>query len=99
MNKSSKAALAFLIGATAGAVAGILFAPDSGVNTRNKLYYRLSKYREQLSELLDNIGKGKELPDALANSESDKVVEETKKKAEKLLLDVESMMAQIKEKA
>lgn len=98
MNRSSKTAFAFLLGATAGAVAGILFAPDTGENTRSKLYYRLNKYRGQLSELIDNLVEGKEIPEALVNSESDKVVEETKLKAEKLLKDVESMMAQIKTK-
>lgn len=98
MNRSSKTALAFLIGATAGAVAGILFAPDTGENTRSKLYYRLNKYRGQLSDLIDDLVEGKEIPDSLAKNQGKKVVDETTKKAEKLLEDVEAMMAQIKSK-
>lgn len=37
MNDSSKTFLAFLAGAAAGAVVGLLMAPDSGEITRDKL--------------------------------------------------------------
>lgn len=35
--KSSKLLVGFLAGAAVGALAGILFAPDSGTNTRKKI--------------------------------------------------------------
>ena len=98
MNRSSKTLWAFIVGAAAGAVVGILYAPDKGENTRNKLYFQLNKYRDQLKSLINDIVDGKEIPDSMAKSEGKKVVNDTKVKAEKLLEDVEKMMSQIKSK-
>jgi gas vesicle protein len=99
MSRSSKTLWAFIVGAAAGAVAGILYAPDKGENTRNKLYFQLNKYRDQLKQLINEIVDGKEIPDSMAKSEGKKVVNDTKVKAEKLLEDVEKMMSQIKTKS
>ncbi|NBW03391.1 MAG: YtxH domain-containing protein [Cytophagia bacterium] len=98
MSRSSKTLWAFIVGAAAGAVVGILYAPDKGENTRNKLYFQLNKYRDQLKSLINDIVDGKEIPDSMAKSEGKKVVNDTKVKAEKLLEDVEKMMSQIKSK-
>jgi len=98
MSKSSRSFWAFVVGATAGAIVGILYAPDKGENTRNKLYYQLNKYRDQLKELINDIVDGKEVIETTAKSEGKKVVQDAKLKAEKLLEDVEKMMSQIKAK-
>ena len=98
MSRSSKTLCAFIVGAAAGAVVGILYAPDKGENTRNKLYFQLNKYRDQLKSLINDIVDGKEIPDSMAKSEGKKVVNDTKVKAEKVLEDVEKMMSQIKSK-
>ena len=98
MSRSSKTLWAFIVGAAAGAVVGILYAPDKGENTRNKLYFQLNKYRDQLKQLINDMVDGKEIPDSMAKSEGKKVVNDTKIKAEKLLEDVEKMMSQIKSK-
>ena len=98
MSRSSKTLWAFIVGAAAGAVVGILYAPDKGENSRNKLYFQLNKYRDQLKSLINDIVDGKEIPDSMAKSEGKKVVNDTKVKAEKLLEDVEKMMSQIKSK-
>lgn len=98
MSKSSRSFWAFVVGAAAGAIAGILYAPDKGENTRNKLYYQLNKYRDQLKELINDIVDGKEVIETTAKSEGKKVVQDAKIKAEKLLEDVEKMMTQIKAK-
>jgi len=99
MSRSSKTLWAFIVGAAAGAVVGILYAPDKGENTRNKLYFQLNKYRDQLKQLINDMVDGKEMPDSMAKSEGKKVVNDTKVKAEKLLEDVEKMMSQIKTKS
>ena len=46
MSKSSRTFWAFMTGATVGAVLGILYAPDKGENTRNKLLFQLGKYQD-----------------------------------------------------
>ena len=76
MSRSSKTLWAFIVGAAAGAVVGILYAPDKGENTRNKLYFQLNKYRDQLKSLINDIVDGKEIPDSMAKSEGKKVVNE-----------------------
>ncbi|MCE4216111.1 MULTISPECIES: YtxH domain-containing protein [Aquirufa] len=98
MSKSSRSFWAFVVGAAAGAVVGILYAPDKGENTRSKLYFQLNKYRDQLKQLINDIVDGKEVIETSAKSEGKKVVQDAKIKAEKLLEDVEKMMTQIKAK-
>lgn len=99
MSKSSKTFWAFMTGASVGAILGILYAPDKGENTRNKLLYQLQKYRDQLEGLVSDLIEGKEIPETMAKSEGKKVVNEAREKAERLLEDVETMMSQIKAKA
>jgi len=99
MSKSSKSFWAFMTGATVGSILGILYAPDIGENTRNKLFYQLQKYRDQLQGLVSDLIEGKEIPETMAKSEGKKVVNEAREKAERLLEDVETMMSQIKSKA
>ena len=98
MSKSSRSFWAFVVGAAAGAVVGILYAPDKGENTRSKLYFQLNKYRDQLKQLINDIVEGKEVIETSAKPEGKKVVQDAKIKAEKLLEDVEKMMTQIKAK-
>lgn len=97
--KSGDIFMAFLAGATAGAIMGILYAPDKGINTRQKLSYQLEKYREKLHSLLQDFVDGKDISfGSEAKSMGQKVVSETKVKAEKLLEDVDELLGQIKGK-
>ena len=96
MSRSSNTFLAFLAGATTGALLGILYAPDKGSNTRDRLSYTLDKYKERLEDLLDDIINGKDEAESLAKSKGQRVVSDAKEKAEKLLHDVDELIDQIK---
>jgi gas vesicle protein len=96
MSNKSNAAWAFLAGAAVGATLGILYAPDKGKNTRDKLSFQLEKYRDKLKEYLDQLMNGKEVAFTPARSEGEKVVKDTRHQAETLLADVEQLMGQIK---
>lgn len=96
MSKGSSSLLAFVIGAASGAILGILYAPDKGSNTRDKLTYQLDKYKKQLEELLEDLINGKVEISSTAKEEGQKVVSEARQKAEKLLSDVDDLIGQIK---
>ncbi|AEI49564.1 YtxH domain-containing protein [Runella slithyformis] len=96
MSNSSRVLISFLAGVTTGVAIGVLYAPEKGEITRDKLSYRLSKYREQLQGLIADLLEGKDLPDSLAKAEGQKVVTDAREKAERLLEDVDRLMAQIK---
>ncbi len=96
MNSSSKVLVAFLAGVATGAVVGILYAPEKGEVTRDKVSFQLSKYRDQLQQLISDLIEGKDLPESFAKTEGKKVVTEAREKAERLLEDVDKLMSQIK---
>jgi gas vesicle protein len=97
--KSGNTLLIFLFGATTGAILGILYAPDKGTATREKLSYQLDKYRNILQELINDFVSGKETPlTSEAKSQGQKVVDEAKNKAERLLEDVDELLEQIRGK-
>jgi gas vesicle protein len=95
--KSGNTLLAFLVGAAAGVAIGILYAPEKGSVTREKLSFKLDKYRKMLQDLVNDLIEGKETPlTSEAKNQGQKVVDETKTKAEKLLDDVDSLLEQMR---
>ena len=90
--------LTFLLtGIAAGSLFGLLYAPDKGKITRDRLSFRLSKYREQINQLLEDLGNSADLPENSSKNEGQRVVNDAREKAEKLLEDVDRLMAQIKQ--
>ena len=98
MSKNSNSLIAFLAGIATGAVLGILFAPDKGKNTRDKLSFQLEKYKERIMEILEQIGEEEKDAPSQARAEGQRIINETKQKAETLLDDVEQLIDQIKGK-
>ena len=49
MDNNQKALLGLILGITAGAVAGILLAPDSGTETRRKIADKANGYKDDLT--------------------------------------------------
>jgi gas vesicle protein len=54
-NFMSKVLLGFLAGAAAGALAGILLAPDSGANTRKKISEKAGGWKDAAKDSLGGI--------------------------------------------
>ncbi len=96
MSKTSRTLIAFLTGVATGAVLGIIYAPEEGKATRDKLSYRLSKYRDELQKLIEDLLEGKDFANSSAKVEGERVVSEAREKAERLLEDVDRLMEQIK---
>lgn len=90
--------LGFLTGLATGVTVGVMYAPDKGSSTRDKLTFLLDKYRHKLQELTDALIEGKELHPSEAKSEGQKVIDDAKVKAEKLLGDVDELLGQIRGK-
>jgi gas vesicle protein len=98
MSRASGNFWAFVAGVATGAIVGILYAPDKGANTRDKLSYQLDKYKSKLEELISELMDEKEKPLNKAKSDGQKVVTDAKEKAERLLDDVDDLIGQLKSK-
>ncbi len=65
MDNSEKSFVAFLVGAAAGAIAGLLIAPESGDNTRKKLNKQADKLMHELEDSFEaNSKKLKDFTDS-----------------------------------
>jgi gas vesicle protein len=69
MNNTQKIAVAAASGAAVGALAGILFAPAKGSETRQQIADKASDVKENLSDIVD---KGKDALNDLSNTAKEK---------------------------
>ena len=96
MGRKTNTFLAFITGAATGAILGLLYAPDKGENTRDKLSFQLDKYKKKLDELLKEFLDVEQIVESEAKMEGEKIVSDAKKKAERLLDDVNGLINKIK---
>lgn len=96
MSKSGKDfALGLITGALIGSIAAILYAPDSGSNTRGRLSYQLSKYVDEINKLIDQLKDEKEKFSSDAKQKGDDVVSDAKKRADDLIKEAETLLENI----
>jgi len=92
MSKSSNNfILGLLSGALAGSVVALLYAPDKGSNTRDRVSYRLNTYLEELSTLVEKLSDEKAMVSD-AKRKGDLVVEDARKRAEDLIHEAEDLL-------
>ncbi len=96
MSRAGGSFFAFLIGIITGGILGILYAPDKGTNTRDRLTYQLDRLKKQLEGFIQDVIDGKEVLDNDAKDAGEKIVKDAKDKAERLLDDVNGLISQIK---
>ena len=96
-SKTTTGLLCFTGGALAGAAFGILYAPETGRETRSWLSYQLEKYRSVLADLAESLVTSRDAAagPSSAKSEGQRVIQDAKSKAEQLLGDVDQLINQI----
>ncbi len=97
MRRANRDLAFFLTGAAVGAAVGLLYSPDKGKLMRDRLSYQFDSYRDQLSQLVSGLLTSVELPENVQRDQGQRVVTEAREKAERLLEDVDRLMAQIKQ--
>jgi gas vesicle protein len=96
MSKSGKDfAIGLLTGAVLGSVAALLYAPDSGSNTRGRLSYQLSKYVDEINSMIKKLQDEKEKYSSDAKQKGDDVVTDAKKRADDLIKEAETLLENI----
>ena len=94
-SKTTTGLLCFTGGALAGAAISLLYAPETGRETRSWLSYQLEKYRSVLADLTEGLVTGRDNAPSSAKSEGQRVIQDAKSKAEQLLGDVDQLINQI----
>lgn len=93
MNRLTSFLLGVITGGVLGSLAGILYAPNDGKHTRDKLTYQISRLQEMLKELLEK-------KESLANDAKSQGIDNlnnTKREAKKLQAELDKLNKQLKD--
>jgi len=96
MSRSSNFAIGLLSGALVGSAIALLYAPDKGTNTRDRISYRLGNYLDELSLLIEKLSEEKAMVSE-AKKQGDLVVEDARKRAEDLIREAEDLLHTIED--
>ncbi|WP_299452872.1 YtxH domain-containing protein [uncultured Microscilla sp.] len=96
MSKLASAITAFVAGTAVGAAVGILYAPEEGNKTRDKLTYRLSKLKDKVAQLTEELTQGKEEITSEAKIQGKKVVGDLEARVQDLNKEFEELTKQIR---
>jgi gas vesicle protein len=94
-NNSKGHFFTFLLGAATGALIGLLYAPDKGKNTRDRLNFLLDKYSEKLQEIIEEMIEGRDEPINAAKTEGERIISDAIKEAERLKNEVDALRSKI----
>jgi gas vesicle protein len=93
MSKFSNGFIAGIFtGAALGTIVGILYAPDKGQVTRDKLSYRFNSYVSELESYINRLRSHREELSSDAKAKGDKVVLEARRQADQLIAEAEQLM-------
>lgn len=95
MSKTGNFIVGLFTGAMAGTALALLYAPDTGKNTRDRLSYRLSNYRDELNDLISELRKEKQKLISEAKEKGEAVVIDAKQKADHLINEAENLLHSI----
>ena len=87
--------IAFALGFFTGSIVGLLYAPERGTETRDKLSYQLDKYRSTIKNFIEDLAQGNLQLENNAKQKGEKVMQNAKEKAEALLGDVDALINKI----
>lgn len=93
-SRSTTFYLGLVSGLAVGAVTALLYAPDTGKNTRDKISYRLSHYVDELTELLEKLRMEKATISE-AKQKGQLVVEEAQQRANDLKREVDELLTKV----
>jgi gas vesicle protein len=90
-------AFGLITGATIGSIIAILYAPDKGDVTRDKLRFKLRTYLDDLNQLMSKIKNQKNDLISEAKIQGSEVVADAQQKAEDLIFEAEELLKSIQQ--